>query len=72
MRALLLSSLLLLACAPPPDAEKTPAAAPAIEIGTQLGQRAPDFTLPTSAGGEFALSKRDDGPLIVVFFRGVW
>lgn len=77
MRTLLLASLLTLAgllalaCgAPPPDEQSEPASA--IAIGTGLGEQAPDFTLPTSSGGEFALSKREHGPLIVVFFRGVW
>jgi cytochrome oxidase Cu insertion factor (SCO1/SenC/PrrC family) len=75
MRTLVLAGLLSLACAAPPAMEQgaaTAPAAPAIAIGTQAGQRAPDFTLPTSEGGEFALSKRSDGPLVVVFFRGVW
>ncbi|MFU8867000.1 peroxiredoxin family protein [Natronococcus sp.] len=37
------------------------------------GDRAPDFTLPSTAGDEVALSDRlEDGPAVVVINRGHW
>ncbi|SMB95857.1 alkyl hydroperoxide reductase/thiol specific antioxidant/Mal allergen [Hymenobacter roseosalivarius DSM 11622] len=39
----------------------------------QVGQTAPDFTLPDAAGNPVALSGlRRQGPVILVFYRGNW
>ena len=38
-----------------------------------VGQEAPDFTLPTAAGGEHTLSTlRGEKNAVLVFFRGSW
>jgi peroxiredoxin len=37
------------------------------------GEHAPDFTLPSTAGGEVTLSDRlEDGPAVVIINRGHW
>jgi len=39
----------------------------------QVGDPAPDFTLPNAAGEDVALQTLlEDGPVIVVFYRGAW
>lgn len=39
----------------------------------RVGESVPDFTLPTLGGGSVTLSsRRDVGPTVLVFFRGVW
>ncbi len=63
---------LLTALATPVVAEKAPSTQPAEKEGTELGRTAPDFTLPTSAGGSYTLSEHGDGPVVLVFFRGTW
>ena len=73
-------ALLALACgaAPPPQepaAAESSAPAPAEtgpKEGSQLGERAPDFILPTSDGGGFSLSDQRGKPVVLVFFRGTW
>lgn len=41
--------------------------------GIALGERAPDFRLPNSAGEEVWLNERlQQGPVVVSFFRGAW
>lgn len=53
-------------------AEKEIKAAGGID-GLKIGERAPDFALPDTAGTPFALSGAlAKGPVIVVFFRGEW
>ena len=63
---------LLAILATPVVAEQTPSTQPTVTEGTELGQAAPDFTLPTSAGGTYTLSARGDEPVVLVFFRGTW
>src|SRR6202521_173679 len=44
-----------------------------IKNSLQVGQKAPDFTLPNATGGEVSLSsllKR--GPVVLSFYRGEW
>ena len=37
------------------------------------GQIAPDFELPDFAGNQFSLAQlRNDGPVALVFYRGLW
>jgi hypothetical protein len=37
------------------------------------GAAVPDFTLPTLEGTPHTLSERlEEGPVVLVFFRGVW
>jgi hypothetical protein len=39
----------------------------------ESGAAVPDFTLPTLDGGSRTLSERSaEGPVVLVFFRGVW
>lgn len=41
--------------------------------GLQVGEVAPDFTLPDATGASVHLKDRlDDGPTVVVFYRGAW
>ena len=43
------------------------------ERALKAGQRAPDFELPDMAGHQVALAQlRADGPLALVFYRGLW
>lgn len=81
MRSLTLSlcAAALVACAAaPPDADDTapppdaPTSQAALVTGTELGERAPDFTLPRSDGGSVTLSQHRDGAVVLVFFRGTW
>lgn len=51
----------------PPLAGISPAAA----AGTQVGDVAPDFTVPTLAGGTFTLSQQGGRPTII-FFMAYW
>jgi peroxiredoxin len=38
-----------------------------------LGETAPDFTLPDAAGAPFHLAERcAERPLVLVFYRGHW
>jgi len=63
---------LLTVLATPASAEQAPSTQPTVKEATALGQTAPDFTLPTSAGGTYTLSARGDDPVVLVFFRGTW
>jgi thiol-disulfide isomerase/thioredoxin len=39
----------------------------------QVGQKAPDFTLPNATGGEVSLSSLlKKGPVVLSFYRGEW
>jgi cytochrome oxidase Cu insertion factor (SCO1/SenC/PrrC family) len=38
----------------------------------QVGQPAPDFTLPDSAGHSFSLSSLRGKNVVLVFYRGYW
>ncbi len=43
----------------------------------EIGEKAPDFTLPVSGGGTFHLqshlqSAAQNGPVVIVFYRGHW
>jgi hypothetical protein len=39
----------------------------------RVGQPAPDFTLPTAAGGSVSLAElRARGPVVLSFYRGRW
>ncbi len=39
----------------------------------KAGQRAPDFELPDFAGNQVSLAQlRADGPLALIFYRGLW
>lgn len=41
--------------------------------GLQIGDRAPDFSLPRPGGGTYRLAERlEDGPVVVCFLRGEW
>ncbi len=43
------------------------------ERALKAGQRAPDFELPDLAGNRVSLAQlRADGPLALIFFRGLW
>lgn len=43
------------------------------EAAVGEGDRAPDFTLPSTTDGELSLSEvRGDGPVILSFYRGRW
>jgi hypothetical protein len=43
------------------------------ERALQAGQRAPDFELPDMAGNKVKLAQlRAEGPLALVFYRGLW
>jgi len=43
------------------------------ERALKAGQRAPDFELPDMAGNRVSLAQlRGDGPLALVFYRGLW
>ena len=38
-----------------------------------VGDKAPDFTLPIAQGGEFTLSEAlKNGPVAVMYYRGKW
>jgi hypothetical protein len=40
---------------------------------TKVGQPAPDFTLPSAAGGQVSLAElRARGPVVLSFYRGRW
>jgi hypothetical protein len=41
--------------------------------GLRVGERAPDFALPSHRGGMVRLSDRlSRGPVVLSFYRGVW
>jgi hypothetical protein len=43
------------------------------ERALKAGQRAPDFELPDTAGNRVSLAQlRAEGPLALVFYRGLW
>jgi hypothetical protein len=43
------------------------------ERALNAGQRAPDFELPDMAGNQLSLAQlRADGPLALIFYRGLW
>ena len=43
------------------------------ERALKAGQRAPDFELPDMAGNRLSLAQlRAEGPLALVFYRGLW
>ena len=43
------------------------------EHALKAGQRAPDFELPDFAGNQVSLAQlRADGPLALIFYRGLW
>lgn len=43
------------------------------ERALKAGQRAPDFELPDFAGKKVSLAQlRTDGPLALIFYRGLW
>ena len=43
------------------------------EHALKAGQRAPDFELPDMAGNRLSLAQlRADGPLALIFYRGLW
>ncbi len=43
------------------------------ERALKAGQRAPDFELPDFAGKQISLAQlRTDGPLALIFYRGLW
>lgn len=48
-----------------------PEVVPAADVGTQLGQAAPDFSVPTLDGKTFTLSEQRGKPT-VVFFMAYW
>src|ERR1700726_5235511 len=44
-----------------------------IKNSLQVGQKAPDFTLPNATGGEVSLSSLlEQGPVVLSFYRGEW
>src|ERR1700693_6446887 len=44
-----------------------------IKNSLQVGQKAPDFTLPNATGGEVSLSSLlKKGPVVLSFYRGEW
>src|SRR5205807_7762678 len=44
-----------------------------IKPSLQVGQKAPDFTLPNATGGEVSLSSLlKKGPVVISFYRGEW
>jgi thiol-disulfide isomerase/thioredoxin len=44
-----------------------------INNSLQVGQKAPDFTLPNATGGEVSLSSLlKKGPVVLSFYRGEW
>src|ERR1700680_546199 len=44
-----------------------------IKHSLQVGQKAPDFTLPNATGGEVSLSSLlKKGPVVLSFYRGEW
>jgi thiol-disulfide isomerase/thioredoxin len=44
-----------------------------IKNSLQVGQKAPDFTLPNATGGEVSLSGLlEKGPVVLSFYRGEW
>ena len=41
--------------------------------GLSIGERAPEFTLPSHRGGSVSLRDRlSGGPVVLSFYRGVW
>ena len=41
--------------------------------GLSIGERAPEFTLPSHRGGVVSLRDRlSGGPVVLSFYRGVW
>ena len=43
------------------------------ERALKAGQRAPEFELPDFAGNHVSLAQlRTDGPLALIFYRGLW
>lgn len=43
------------------------------ERALKAGQRAPDFELPDFEGNQVSLAQlRADGPLALIFYRGLW
>lgn len=71
MRCMLLaiSFVLALAAAPVPAS----AADPHEERGPAVGSEAPAFTLEALDGRVVSLAElTDDGPVVLVFFRGAW
>ncbi len=70
----LASLALMVALVPAPSqAAEAPQADPVQADRVQVGQVAPDFTLPDPDGAEHGLSTlRGEKNLLMVFFRGAW
>lgn len=55
----------------PTEATPTPSGGATFEVGTAIGQRAPDFVLPHVAGGEISLAASSGKP-VWVNFMATW
>ena len=54
-------------------AAERPSPAPALSVGANVGELAPDFQLPAASGADSALaSYRGDKNVVVVFYRAFW
>ncbi len=47
-------------------------ATPAVAVGSEVGNRAPAFSLPNGEGEPVALADYAGTPVAVVFYRGQW
>ena len=48
-------------------------ASPLAPEALEIGKRGPDFELPLTGGGLFALSDAaENGPVVLIFYRGHW
>ena len=66
-----LSRLTTIEMVPSPQSEATPE--PEVQVGTDIGDTAPGFTLPSTAGIDRTLeSYRGDKNVVVVFYRAFW
>ena len=56
-----------------PTSTPEPTAAPSLQVGTNVSDLAPGFTLPSARSGEYALeSFRGDKNVVLVFYRAFW
>ena len=58
---------------PPTPTVATEPPAPALSVGANVGELAPDFQLPAASGADSSLaSYRGDKNVVVVFYRAFW
>lgn len=77
MTATVSGLVLVLACSGSKTEENPTEAPPAVEtptiaVGSEVGNRAPAFSLPSAHGETVALADYGGKPVAVVFYRGQW